>query len=493
MDKWKIRPIIYEINTWVWLDELRQKTGRQMDLASVPDAEWDTLASFGFDAVWLMGVWQRSPMGIRIAVDDPTLQAVHREALPDFRNKDVVGSPYCIRGYQVDEQLGGPPALAAARQALARRGLRLVLDYVPNHVAFDHPWAKDHPEYFVRGEAVDLDRDPAGFYKVGKHAIARGRDPFFPPWPDVAQLNAFRPEERQATIQTLDEIAGQCDGVRCDMAMLAINNIFQKTWGTRAGDPPKEEFWCEVIQAVRQKHANFLFIGEAYWDLEWELIQQGFDYCYDKRLYDRLVEGHAEAVRLHLLADLDYQDHSLRFIENHDEPRAAAAFSPEKHRAVAVATTTLPGARLLHDGQFEARPVRTPVMLGRAPAAQPDTELQAFYRRLLQALQFPALRQGVWKLGELTGWPDNPTTQNLVTWNWEKNTERCLVVVNLSGHPAQGRVTWPWLETKSPKWKLSDPIQSNEYTWDGTDLVRDGLYVDLPGWGFHVFQILPTK
>jgi glycosidase len=493
MEKWPKRPIIYEINTWVWLDELQKKYRRKIDLAQVPEAEWDSLATYGFDAVWFMGVWQRSPAGIRISIDDPTLQAVHRQALADFRNEDVVGSPYCIRGYQVDEQLGGPPALATARQALAQRGMRLVLDFVPNHVAFDHPWVNEHPEYFVRGDVADLGRDPAGFYQAGKAVIARGRDPYFPPWPDVAQLNAFQPAERQVVIQTLDDIAQQCDGVRCDMAMLSINRIFQQTWGSRAGSPPGEEYWCDVIPAVRKRHANFLFIGEAYWDLEWELIQQGFDFCYDKRLYDRLVENHVEAFRLHLLADLAYQDHLIRFIENHDEPRAAAAFPPEKRRVAAVASLTVPGARLLHDGQFEARPVRTPVMLGRAPAAQPDLELQAFYRRLLQALQLSALRQGDWRLGEVTGWPDNATTQNLVTWNWEKSQERCLVVVNLSANPAQGRVRWPWLDANPAKWKLSDPIQSVEFSRDGGETGRDGLYIDLPGWGFHFFKVSPSK
>ncbi len=493
MEKWPKRPIIYEINTWVWLDELCQKHGKKIDLAHVPETEWDALASFGFDAVWLMGVWQRSPVGIAISIDDPSLQAAHHEALADFRNEDVAGSPYCIRRYQVDEQLGGPKGLAAARQALAQRGMRLVLDYVPNHVAFDHPWAKDHPEYFVRGDRADLERDPVAFYQAGDHVIARGRDPFFPPWPDVAQLNTFQPKERQAAIQTLDDIASQSDGARCDMAMLAINRIFQQTWGERAGSPPSEEFWREVIQAVRKKHPNFLFIGEAYWDLEWELIQQGFDFCYDKRLYDRLIENHPESVRLHLMAEQAYQDHSIRFIENHDEPRAAAAFPPEKRRVAAVATTTLPGAQLLHDGQFEARPVRTPVMLRRAPAAKPDTELQAFYRRLLKALHLPALREGAWRLGELTGWPDNTTTQNLLTWNWEKSGERCLVVVNLSGNPAQGRVRWPWPETDRAQWKFSDPVQSVEFTRAGKDTIPEGLYVDLPGWGFHFFKILPSK
>jgi len=275
--------------------------------------------------------------------------------------------------------------------------------------------------------------------------------------------------------------------------MLVINRIFQQTWGYRAGNFPAQEYWPEVIQAIREQHSDFLFIGEAYWDMESELIQQGFDFCYDKRLYDRLFEGHTEGVRLHLVADPAYQYHLIRFIENHDEPRAAAAFPPEKRQVAAVASMTIPGARLLHDGQFEARPVRTPVMLGRAPAAQPDMELRAFYHRLLEAMLLPALRDGMWRLGELTGWPDNFTTQNLVTWNWTKQKEQYLVVVNLSENPAQGRVRWPWPETSPPKWKLSDPIQSIKFTRNSEETNHEGLYVDLPGWGYHFFQVLPSK
>ncbi len=126
-------------------------------------------------------------------------------------------------------------------------------------------------------------------------------------------------------------------------------------------------------------------MAEAYWDLEWELQQQGFDYCYDKRLYDRLEHDTAESVRLHLCADLAYQEKLVRFIENHDEPRAHSVFSPQKERAAAVTIATIPGARLFHEGQFEGRKVRLPVFLGRRPAEPVDPDLRAFYRTLLKA------------------------------------------------------------------------------------------------------------
>jgi hypothetical protein len=154
-------------------------------------------------------------------------------------------------------------------------------------------------------------------------------------------------------IETLKQIADQCDGVRCDMAMLVMNDIFGRTWNERAGPAPSTEYWPTVISAVRVAYPGFLFLAEAYWDLEWSLQQQGFNYCYDKRLYDRILQGPAEQVRLHLLADDDYQHRLVRFVENHDEPRAASAFGATRSQVAAVAALTQCGARLLHNGQLQ--------------------------------------------------------------------------------------------------------------------------------------------
>ncbi|RPI18835.1 MAG: alpha-amylase, partial [Acidobacteria bacterium] len=275
MKAWPEHPVIYEINTWVWLQELREKYQSCTTLATVPREQWDSIADLKVDAVWFMGVWERSPAGIAIANQNQGLLADFRRALPDFRTEDNVGSPYCVRNYVVDQQLGGPYGLAVARGELAKRGIRLMLDFVPNHVAPDHPWVAAHPEYFVQGKADDLRNNPASFIETAGTVFACGRDPFFPAWPDVLQLDAFQPGLRQAVIQTLSDIAGQSDGVRCDMAMLLINNVFERTWGNRAGQRPASEYWVEVISAVKKLHPHFLFVAEAYWDLEWELQQQG--------------------------------------------------------------------------------------------------------------------------------------------------------------------------------------------------------------------------
>jgi Alpha amylase, catalytic domain len=485
MPTWPRYPTIFEINTCVWLSSLSQKYGTSLNLERVPAREWDSLAEFGFDAVWLMGVWERSPAGIAIANRNSTLLDDFRRVLPHFRASDNVGSPYCVRRYVVDRQFGGPRGLEIARKELAKRNMRLLLDFVPNHVAPDHPWVTAHPEYFIRGNADDATKDPSSFLQLGDCIIACGRDPYFPAWPDVLQLNAYHPGLRAAVRDTVSDIAGQCDGVRCDMAMLLLNAIVERTWGGRAGQPPATEYWADLIPAIRAAHPDFLFIAEAYWDLEWELQQNGFDFCYDKRLYDRLVSGDAESVRLHLCADMRYQKKLIRFLENHDEPRAAATFSPQKERAAALTIATQPGARLFHDGQFEGRGVRLPVFLGRGAAEPVDDNLRIFYKKLLEAIKSPVFRNGQWSLCESTGWPDNPSFRNLVAWCWANEDDRYLIIVNLSSAAVQARVHPPWNDLREETWRLKDTLSGVFYDRSGSEMQTAGLYVELEPWSFH--------
>jgi hypothetical protein len=485
-------PSLYEINTWPWLEAISRRQGTAIDLRSVPDRYWEEIADLGFDGVWLMGVWQRSPAGVAIALSNDDLRASFGVALPDWQSSDVVGSPYCVRGYVVDDHFGGRAGLAGARQALAAHGLGLILDFVPNHVAPDHPWTTTKPEVFVSGTTADLERDPKSFVDIGGRVLANGRDPYFPAWPDVVQLNAFAPALRDAVIETLNEIADQCDGVRCDMAMLLMNDVFARTWGNRVGAIPDSDYWPSVIPAVRKAHPGFLFLAEAYWDLEWTLQQQGFNYCYDKRLYDRILHGPAEQVRLHLLADDEYQHGLVRFVENHDEPRAASAFGPTRSRVAAVTALTQTGARLVHNGQLEGATVHLPVFLGRYPNESTDEALRAFYRSFLPAVADPTFRHGGWQLCGRSGWPRDDRYQNLLAWCWEGDT-RWLIVVNLSDSTAAGLVRAPWDDLRGRTWSLTDPshaAQNTTFLRSGDDLAN-GLFVELAGWNWHMFRLDP--
>jgi hypothetical protein len=477
------RPTVYEINTAVWLQRLG------CTLGDVPGEAWDALAALPVDAVWLMGVWRRSPAGLAIAQADPGLDAGNRAALPDLRAEDVIGSPYCVRDYVVDDRFGGPGGLAAARAALAERDVGLILDYVPNHVAPDHPWTAERPGCLLAGSEEELAAHPEAFLRSGAWIFARGRDPYFPPWPDVVQLNAFSAELREAVAETLEDIGAQCDGLRCDMAMLMTNEVFARTWGERAGPPPDEDYWPLLIGRVKATHPDLVLIAEAYWDMEWTLQQQGFDYCYDKRLYDRLVHESAASVRGHLQAGAAYQERLIRFIENHDEPRAAATFAPAQERAAAVAMSTLQGARLYHDGQLDGHRVHIPVFLGRGPAEPRDDELEAFYERLLRAVADSDLRRGDWQLCETSGWPDNDSHHRLVAWCWATATTRHVVVVNLSGSAAQGRVRLPWSDLAGHAWDLTDRLSGAEFERGGDELVAEGLYVALDPWAAHFLAL----
>jgi Alpha amylase, catalytic domain len=491
---WPRYPVVYEINTWVWLSELSRQYEKRINLSSIPPAEWDAIAAYGFDAVWLMGVWERSLAGIAIANRNQGLLGEFRRALPDFCPEDNVGSPYCVRGYVVDEHLGGPEGLATARKELSERGVKLLLDFVPNHLAPDHLWVNEHPEYFIRGNGDDLRSDPASFMEVEGRVFACGRDPYFPAWPDVLQLNAFSPGLRLAAIGTLNSIAEQCDGVRCDMAMLFLNAVFEHTWGARVGPVPATEYWSDVIPAMKSSHPGFLFIAEAYWDLEWELQQLEFDFCYDKKLYDRLEHSNAERVRLHLCAEPAYQNKLLRFIENHDEPRAAAVFAPAKLRAAALTIATIPGLKLFHEGQFAGRTVKLPVFLGRRPDEPVDRDQQAFFQTVLAAVNQPVFRDGEWSLCQPTGWPDNASFQNLLAWSWRKDDQRWLIVINFSDRSAQGQlqiIAWP--ELKDEQWRLTDALSGAVYERSGKQMLSPGLYVDLSRWSYHLLQFERAK
>ena len=394
-------PSLYQINTRVWLTELSRKLGRAATLDDIPDAELDRLAERGFDWVWFLSVWQTGPAGQRVSRANPEWRKEFQETLPDLREEDIAGSGFAITSYAVPANLGGDAALDRLRRRLAKRGLKLMLDFVPNHMALDHPWVEDHPDYFVPGTEDLLAREPQNYIRVkrkkGNLILAYGRDPYFSGWPDTLQLDYSNPATQEAMIRELEKIAGQCDGVRCDMAMLALPEVFERTWGRKSAP-----FWPVATRRVRERAPGFCFMAEVYWDLEWTLQQQGFDYTYDKRLYDRLREGHARPVREHLHAALDYQIKLARFLENHDEPRASASFDPLVLRAAAVITYFIPGLRFFHQGQFEGRKKRISPHLVRAPEESPCKELGEFYDQVLAILRMPVVKSGEWQSLDLS-------------------------------------------------------------------------------------------
>jgi hypothetical protein len=494
-------PSLYEINTRVWLRGLSGKLGRAAILDDVPDAILDSIAHLGFDWLWLMGVWQIGPAGRQVSLAQPEWRKEYEKVLPDVAPDDIGGSPYAVQAYTADVSLGGDAALARFRQRLQQRGMRLMLDFVPNHTALDHAWVKEHPEYYVQGSEDDLQREPKNYCRLQTHhgtvIFAYGRDPYLPGWPDTLQLNYRHMELREARKEELTAIADRCDGLRCDMAMLLLPEVFQRTWGEKAkprdgSQAVDEPFWPEGIALVHKHHPDFLFLAEVYWDLEWTLQQEGFNYTYDKRLYDRLKVKDAGAVRGHLHAEMAFQEHCARFPENHDEERAAAVFPAEVHQAAAVLTYLSPGMRFFHGGQLEGWKAKVPVHLTRRPAEAADPVLAGFYRKLLDCLRQPAVRNGCWRLLDCrTVWPGNPTWLFFIAFLWEgPERQRLLVVVNYGPAKGQCFVQLPLDDLKGRQFLLRDLLSPARYDRSGDEIAERGLFVEQPGWGFNVFQLI---
>jgi glycosidase len=483
-------PVLYQINTRVWLTGLSSAPGRRATLDDIPDPELDFLASSGFDWVWLLSVWQTGPAAQAISRAHAEWGREFADTLPDLTNDDIAGSGFAIQNYTVHRDLGGAAALARLRQRLQERGLKLMLDFVPNHMAAGHDWIDEHPDYFVHGSEADLARSPRNYCRVrtrnGPLVLAYGRDPYFDGWPDTPQLDYGNPALQKAMLEELRCIAGQCDGVRCDMAMLILPDVFERTWGIRA-----ESFWPKAIEAVRREHPHFRFIAEAYWDLEWTMQQQGFDYAYDKQLYDRLRDAHARPVYEHLRAGPDYQDKLVRFLENHDEPRVAATFDADRHEAAAIITFLSPGLRLFHQGQFEGRKKRISPHLVRAPQEPVDTRMHGFYKNLIAVLRQPVFRDGTWRLLEReAAWEGNRTSECFIAWSWQRDDgERRLVVVNYAANQSQCYVRFEFADLAGRTVRLTDMTGPANFERDGNELVSRGLYLDLPAWGYHVFEV----
>ena len=478
------RPTLYQVNIRVTLTALSKQLGRKATLDDISNELLDDWASKGFDWIWLLSVWQLGEAGVAISRSSSVWREEFQKTLPDLVEEDIGGSGFAIQAYIVSRELGGDAALARLRERMKARGLKLMLDFVPNHIAPDHAWVEEHPEYFVQGTENDLQSQPQNYRPVtttsGERVMAFGRDPYFPGWSDTLQLNYGNASLQTAMRQELLRIAAICDGVRCDMAMLILPEIFHRTWGIAI-----EPFWPSAIRRVRELNPEFVFMAEVYWDLEWELQQQGFDFCYDKRLYDRLRDGHAGPVREHLIAGLDFQNRLARFLENHDEPRAAQEFAFAKHRVAAILTYLTPGLKLFHQGQLEGKHKRISPHLVRGPEEAIDPEVQSLYEKLLKFVRLPVVKEGEWQL--LNAMPNrvgNSSNANIIAMRWkDSDGSLVVVVVNMSESQSQACIELVWDATDRTIVRFIDLLNDAVYERETKQLREQGLFVDLPEWG----------
>src|SRR5271155_1920484 len=434
-------PPLSEINPGTGPEHPPARLGKNITLAEVPDSEWDALAAQGFDIVWLMGVWQRSPISRRLNIENPANAAQFTLALPNWRPEDVISSPYSVTAYAPDPRFGHWAALDAAREKLRTRGIALFLDFVGNHSALDHPWMREHPEFYVRASQAEFQQNPPLYYTQstaqGQRYIALAKDPYFPPWQDVAQLNHFNPGLRAAQLTDLRTIAAHCDGIRCDMAMLQLNDIFNTNWRYLIGDTPQpeKEFWTEAHAAV----PSLTLLAEAYWGTEQRLLDLGFSYSYDKTLYDAVRDANILQIRERVANLPERQSSFARFMENHDEQRRAVVFPNERLAADGTLLATLPGMRFYHQGELEGRRIHLPTTL-RVAAAEPRDPISTnFFQKILQITRQDVFHEGKWNLLDVAPEGDAPTDALLV-YEWRSPKAWKIIAVNLAAYTSQGRV-----------------------------------------------------
>jgi hypothetical protein len=486
-------PHLYEINTWTWLEQLSARLKKNITLAEVPDSEWDALATQGFNIIWLMGVWQRSPISRQLALQNPANAAQFNLALPGWKPEDVISSPYAVTAYFPDPRIGTWQALDAAREKLRARGIALFLDFVGNHTALDHPWMREHPDFYVQAPPQEFQKNPSLYHAQSTpqapQYIALAKDPYFPPWQDVAQLNHFNPALRAAQLTDLRAIATHCDGIRCDMAMLQLNDIFNANWRHLIGDTPvpEKEFWTDAHAAV----PNLTLLAEAYWGTEQRLLDLGFSYSYDKTLYDALRDHNIPQIRERLVSFPERQSDFARFMENHDEQRRAIVFPDDHLAADGTLLGTLPGIRFYHQGELDGRRIHLPITLRIAADEPPDPISTNFFRKILQITKQDVFHEGKWNLLDVAPEGGAPADA-LVVYEWRSPKAWKIIAVNLAAYTSQGRVPLAGRVSPTQNYIFNDELNNVGYNRTGLELHNLGLFVRRDPFQAHLFDITPA-
>jgi len=483
-------PLLYQANIRLILNNLSEKLGRQATLDDFPDEELQELRRQGFDWLYLICLWETGQAEAKLANGYESLRAEARQKLGADK-RTLCGSCFAISGYNVPGIWGSREALLRFKERLNRMGLKLMLDFIPNHVGISHPWGRSHPEYFITPDAEKTHQKPEDFYHIPGTSLiyAHGRDPYFPPWSDTLQLNYASPALQTAQQEELLKLSEVCDGLRCDMAMLALPEVFQRVWGLTA-----QPFWPEALAQVKAWRPDFVFLAEVYWGLEKELQTQGFDYTYDKTLYDRLRDGPAVRVSDQLRAEQGFIQRQAHFLENHDEPRAATVFPHEKHLAAAVISFTLPGLRFFFDGQLQGHKQHIPMQFCHAPTEQGDPYVDAFYARLMGVVKDISHQPGSFQLIEPHTLGNDQTFKNFLAFTWLDETgSRWLTAVNYAEWSGQCMLALTFPEMASerhvPRIQL-EPLNNPP----GALTQQDGaLSLHLRPRGFLVFQFVEKE
>eukprot|EP01080_Neovahlkampfia_damariscottae_P010238 gene10238-2658_t len=460
-------------------------------LKEVNDSHWKKLKADGVDIIWLMGLWKVGDYALCRGTDIK-LREYYGKDYPDYSMEDIIGSPYAVVDYTVNPEIGTDQDVIDIRKKFNDMGLELMTDFVPNHSAVDCDYAKTHPEYFVLAPpSMKKPYNPHDFLPNG---IAYGKDPYSGGWIDTIQWNVWNPTAKLEIIKNIVKVASMSDHIRVDMAMLLINNIFDSTWGNiikeRGWQRPSTEFWSDAISIVKQRFPKVKFTAEVYWDLERTLLDQGFDFVYDKSFYDILREGNTHKIKdrishSNFLGQSSKCKHieffEILVIENHDEPRAVHNFhGVPRANAAAMISFLLPGMRFHHHGQWVGKKNRLVVQLKKGQNENDNQQAIDFYKKFLPISNHEVFKHGEWKICKTEG--------DLLAWRFEYQNHKRLVVINYSHNAHGAKITGVDNASGSGKVKMNDLMTGRITEIDAEELRNQGIYRHLNPFQGEVFE-----
>ncbi len=394
---WMPNVIMMAKSTLVWLDQLSKKYQRDIHrLDQIPDEELDYLRDSGFTALWLIGLWERSPASKKIK--------------NLCGNPDAESSAYSLKGYEISSRIGGWEALFNLKGRLWSRGIRLASDMVPNHTGLDSDWMKYHSDYFIQQSyppfpsytynGPNLSEDPDIDIRIEDHYYNRtdaavtfrrvdtrtgattyifhGNDGTTMPWNDTAQLDFLNPQTREAVIQQILAVARNFPVIRFDAAMTLAKRHIQRLWYPKPGTGGDiagrtsygmsveefnrripNEFWREVVDRIQSELPDTLLLAEAFWMMESYFVRTlGMHRVYNSAFMHMLKNQDNKKYRDMIKATLEYDPDILKryvnFMNNPDEETAIAQFGDgDKYFGVCTLLATLPGLPMFGHGQIE--------------------------------------------------------------------------------------------------------------------------------------------
>lgn len=420
---------------------------------------------------------------------NPGLLAEFAHVLPGYTKEDIIGSPYAVYDYKVNRELGVEQDLEVLKSNLNAMGLELMVDFVPNHSAVDAPEAKQTAAYYIK-KPQNAPADDSRWYN---NTIAYGSAGWWgSSWMDTLQFNYWNLDFRKAQIERLMRIASNANYIRCDMAHLILNDQIQANWGDilkqDGYERPDAEFWGEAIAAVKKTFPHVKFLAEVYDPWLAPLQALGFDFTYDKHLYDLLGNGNLDNIRDYLFnVDHTYLGKGAHFVENHDEPRAAQFFgSTQRADAALMVTMTVPGMRFYNEGQQYGFKNRLQVQLRRAAPEPVVNSVSKLYDVFVPIIDRPVFHFGSWTPLYAS---NDQKSWRLLAWKWTGD-EKILVVVNYSDDTGAGAVV---LSDAAPingndTIPVTDLLSNQTWQRSAKEMQTSGLFVVIDAWSAQILK-----